>query len=117
MYRCFQCRKLVDEPSIEREAVGEFHGHRAYESSAVCPYCGGHEFYEVERCPICGQYTSEEYCKDCVKYAVKAIGSAMFDKFREYTNTDEMLDLIEFVANHRLSNIKREIAKERRFSP
>ena len=61
MYKCIDCQAEFEEPDMERECMGEYHGQPdmerecmgeyhgqpAYEYRAICPLCGSYDFEEV----------------------------------------------------------------------
>lgn len=47
MYKCIDCQAEFEEPDMERECMGEYHGQPAYGYRAICPLCGSCDFEEV----------------------------------------------------------------------
>lgn len=60
MFRCKRCGHLFEDG--EQAVWVESHG----ESFDGCPLCNG-DYEEVQPCEICGAYSENEYCPDCVK--------------------------------------------------
>ena len=52
---------------ISSEANCGLPGNYTFYHEARCEECGGDDLQEVDRCPICGEWTAEDYCEDCME--------------------------------------------------
>lgn len=67
-----------------------------YETNMVCPYCGGDDYEDADRCAKCGEYRREAdliggcMCEECLN------DSMTTDMVREYFE-DDLKDFANFV--------------------
>lgn len=92
MYRCKDCGHLFEdgEQKRGRSLMGEHFGAPYYEDYDGCPKCGG-DYEEVHFCKICDEYTTDEYCPDCIK--------KVSDLFREFVEKNLTEDEYELLVN------------------
>lgn len=72
MYRCNLTGRVFDADELVTVESAE------YGDTDGCPCCGDAEFYEVERCDVCGGYTGADnslsergvLCSDCRRAAI-----------------------------------------------
>ena len=72
-YFCLDCKGSCESNELGSysECVGEFWGSPAYQSFAVCPYCGSEEIVEAMECKVCGTVYPEDeihgaVCDECL---------------------------------------------------
>ncbi len=64
MYKCLECGHIFEdgEEKKKKELIGEFWGAPAYETTIVCPHCGGN-FEPTKQCLLCkSEHLDEELC-------------------------------------------------------
>ncbi len=65
MYKCEDCGELFMEPE-NLEETHEHFGTPCHEEIECCPHCQSTEYFELFKCPECGEETEEEgLCKTC----------------------------------------------------
>ena len=82
MYKCKQCERLFDTPEFVKERTGVFSEGRAEEIEVgICPNCGSETYENVYPCEICGEYTEDDFCEDCIEDMEGCLTEA-FEDFR-----------------------------------
>lgn len=109
MYMCRICRTVFADPSWESEIVGEYQGQPARETWATCPDCGSPEIEEAHECPTCGEYTTDEYCSECIAFMISAVSREIYRIFRNDATAEELVDLLEYVVNEHSQDITESI--------
>ena len=63
MYKCTNCGRLMDEPSIEENHLTN---DEHYALEEMCPFCHNYVYF-VNTCKECGVEINddEEYCEKC----------------------------------------------------
>lgn len=82
MFKCKRCDHLFEEG--EQSNWTESHG----ETFDGCPVCKG-DYEEVQPCEICGAYSENEYCPDCVKRVRE-----LFVDFKSHNLNDDEYELL-----------------------
>jgi len=68
MYRCSHCEETFSEPTVDRQRFQfDIYGCRAECETYHCPYCGHDDFYELDKCCLCGTFDDLEdgLCEFC----------------------------------------------------
>lgn len=82
LYRCTDCGSVFDDPvySSWMEDDG-FMRH-----GLVCPVCKSDDYEEGCACQLCGGFSEDEYCDDCVSQLRKDLENLISENF----NSDEI---------------------------
>lgn len=81
MFQCTLCKKIFDETEI----VHRF--SRTDGWSHECPFCGSDDFFEIEQCNECGEWTDADelsdggLCPTCKKSAIRRLSSLIITNF------------------------------------
>jgi hypothetical protein len=86
MFKCEECGCVFEKPKKKTEKVGEHFGFPAYEESLVSSCCE-EGYIEVKECKICGEYSENDFCKDCEIKVKKKFDSFM----QEFTEEEKEL--------------------------
>lgn len=83
MFICNNCRRLFDESEAVRYSDSD-----TLETFSLCPECGDCDSDIAERCPVCGEYASENelddnfgLCKECRNNTEKLFKNMMDSTF------------------------------------
>lgn len=91
MYKCMECGNLFEdgEEKMWREDMGEYFGSPCYMEMKGCPACGG-AYDDVEQCKICGKYSTDYFCDECVHEVLQRYKEVVRENF-----TEDEIELLE----------------------
>lgn len=92
MFKCKRCDHLFEDG--EQSRWTEMHGFSSGsgEDWSGCPLCNG-DYEEVQPCEVCGEYSTEEYCPECVK----KVRNLFTDFISKNLNDDEYELLLKMI--------------------
>ena len=59
MFKCKKCGEIFETPA--REPMEKDTGWQGMR----CPHCQSENFRMARHCPICGEWTTQDYCEEC----------------------------------------------------
>lgn len=59
MYKCCDCCEIFDEPHMIQDIVTT-DPYPMGPMIGVCPYCGSDDYEELQECPSCNEYYSQD---------------------------------------------------------
>lgn len=78
-FKCLDCGEEFDNAKRIKEHIDEHY----YQDLYVCPNCGGDNYVESHRCPVCGEwcYTDDEHglCEDCEQTIREGLNKLLSD--------------------------------------
>lgn len=97
MYKCEKCGRLFDTPEHVTVRTGVFSEGRAEEIEVgYCPHCGFDMYDNVYHCEICGEYTEDDYCEDCIE-DMKGCMAVALENFRKRHGDAKDLKLYDLI--------------------
>ena len=99
MFKCMDCQRTFDSLNCVIDSYSEYWGYSTPHYKSVCPYCGGDDYEEMDKCEICGEWIDpgEELCDNCGEL-IKDIANDIRAKAR-YTTDRFNLKYSEFISH------------------